>query len=73
MDNDDLIRELQKIYDTLTAVEVHLDYKDRMNAALHKSTEVRATPLHSDVSNARANISNLMSRLAGNGEVNQSP
>lgn len=73
MENEDIIREVQKLYDTLTAVDVHLGAKDSMNAALHMSTEIRSTPLASAVNVARANASNLMSRLAGNGSVSEFP
>jgi hypothetical protein len=71
MDNEDITRELNKIYDTLTAVQMHLEYRDRMNAALHMSTEVRFAPLTSAVKNARAVASDLVSRLT-TGASNQS-
>ncbi len=64
MANEDVVREVQKIYDVLTAVCVHLGAKDEMNAALHMSQEVRATPLTSAARTARANAANLMSNLA---------
>ncbi|HYT43029.1 MAG TPA: hypothetical protein VEP90_11855 [Methylomirabilota bacterium] len=73
MENEDTIREVQKLYDALTAASVYLDSKDQMNAALHMSTEIRSTPLASAVRNARANATNLMSRLAGNGISEVSP
>ena len=73
MNRSDLLRELQKLNDVLTAVGVHLDAKDAMNAALHMSTLIRPTPLAASVQSARAELANLMSRLAGNGEVNRSP
>lgn len=63
MENEDVIREVQKIYDVLNAVCVHLGAKDEMNAALHMSAEVRATPLTSAARTARANAVNLMSNL----------
>ena len=70
MNNEDIIRELQKIDDTLTAVAIHLDAKDAMNAALHMSTEIRSTPLASAVRISRAATADLMIRL-GTGASNQ--
>jgi len=71
MENEDIVRELQKIGDTLTAVCVHLDAKDSMNAALHMSSEIRSTPLASSAKNARAMTANLISRLS-DGSANES-
>lgn len=61
--NEDLIRELDKIGDTLKQVKTHLEHKDQMNAALHMSS-VRYTPLCTAVGNAYANVVNLTKRLA---------
>jgi hypothetical protein len=67
MNSENLIRDLSKIYDVLTAVSVHLDAKDSMNAALHMSPSIRSTPLAAAVQGARADTANLVSQLSGNG------
>jgi hypothetical protein len=64
MDAADLARELGKILDVLAAVGQHLDAKDEMNAALHMSGTVRATPLAAAVGGATADLADLIRRVS---------
>lgn len=63
MDNQNLIRELQKIEDVLNTANRYFVHKDQMNASLHMSETVRATPLASAVSTAFENLVWLVSHL----------
>lgn len=63
MMDDNLKRELQKVYDVVCAVDNHLSSKDEMNAALHMASEVRHTPLTSAVKGAKASLLDLIHDL----------
>lgn len=60
MDNANLARELVKVNDVLRKVQAHLYHKDAMNANLHMSESVRATPLYSAVEGAVDNVNQLI-------------
>lgn len=63
MTNTDLGRELRKIEDTLGKVDAHLRAKDEMNAALHLSEAVRATPLSASVGIALLTVGRLINEI----------
>ena len=66
MSTDNLVRELQKIRDVLEKVDEHLTAKDRMNAALHMSENVRPTPLAGAVAVSLGSIDLLISEIGSN-------
>lgn len=63
MTNADLIRELQKIHDTLVRTHEYLYLQARANAALHMAREIRPAPLVGALSIANANLDLLIQDL----------
>jgi len=63
MDNKDLIRELEKIQDTLERVTSYLELTSESNAALHMSSKVVYPPLTSAAGLASGNLASLIIRL----------
>ena len=59
LDYDDA-RRLVKILDVLVKVDEHLMSKDKMNAALHLSEEIRPTPLASAVHGSRRDLEQFL-------------
>lgn len=57
---DDLKRELQKILDAMRFANEHFEHEAFMNAALHCSRDVRATPLASKMAIASADLERLI-------------
>lgn len=57
---DDLKRELQKILDAVQFATEHFEHEAFMNAALHCSRDVRATPLASKITIARDDLRRLI-------------
>lgn len=64
MRRNDLIRELDKILDTIEGAEKHFRAEAEMNAALHMSDTVRPAPLSVAVGLAADNLTRLLSRLS---------
>lgn len=63
MNKDNLIRELQKISDTLGAADRHFSAEGQMNAALHMSETVRPAPLAAAVATALGSAEQLIADL----------
>lgn len=62
-DPADLLRQLQKIADTMEVVEDHFSAEARMNAALHMATSVRPAPLAAAVITARDDLNALIGEI----------
>lgn len=60
MNQDNLVRELQKVSDTLKAADRHFTAEAQMNAALHMAESVRPAPLAAAVSTALGSIEQLI-------------
>jgi hypothetical protein len=63
LQNQDLIRELEKIFHTLDSVVDYLQTQNEANAKLHMSDKVMYSPLTSAAGLANTNLSNLIMRL----------
>jgi hypothetical protein len=63
MENIDISRELQKLADTLTAVDRYFSKQGEMNAAGHLSETVFYSPLASRVKTSLLEITNLLARV----------
>lgn len=63
MQNKDLIRELEKIFDTLSRVTEYLEKQSQANAELHMSDKVPYPPLTSAAGISTGNLRDLISRL----------
>lgn len=63
LQNQDLIRELDKIHDVLDRVTEYLQAQNEANALLHMSDKVMYAPLTSAAGLASRNMYDLMKRL----------
>lgn len=63
MNPEDLMREVDKIDGVLEAVEKYLTRQNEMNAALHMSDRVMASPLASAVTTARNGCESIRLRI----------
>lgn len=70
MEASDLIRELEKIADTLDSVTEYLQTQSEANAALHMSNRVMYPPLTSAAGLANKALSDLIVRLYDDMEDN---
>lgn len=53
------LSDLQKIRDVLKKAHEHHDFRDRMNATLHLASEVRFSPLTSELASALGRLVNI--------------
>lgn len=60
MTNIDLIRQLEKILDTVETTNKHFQAEAEMNAALHMNPTVRPAPLAVAVATARDDLTQLI-------------
>ena len=60
MNTPDLIRQLEKITDTVRMANIHFRAEAAMNAALHMSTTVRPAPLAEAVAIALDDLEQLI-------------
>ena len=60
MTNADLIRQLEKIRDTVEVADQHFSAEAKMNAALHMNPNVRSAPLAVAVATALDDLTNLI-------------
>lgn len=63
--NNDLIRELEKIHDVLLKVQQQMFMQASANAALHMSDTVRPAPLVVALGIATTNLTNIIVNLQG--------
>lgn len=63
MENDDLIREIEKIRHVLALADRHFTAEAQMNAALHMSDTVRPAPLAAAVGTALNSAARLVAIL----------
>lgn len=63
MENKDLIRELEKLHETLERVTGYLEMTSEANAALHMSDKVMYPPLTSAAGIASGSLASLIIRL----------
>lgn len=63
MESNDLIRELEKIQETLEQITSYLELTSEANAALHMSSKVMYPPLTSAAGLASGNLASLIIRL----------
>jgi hypothetical protein len=63
LQNEDLIRELQKVFETITRMTSHLQKQSEANAQLHMSDKVMYPPLTSAAILATESMQQLISRL----------
>lgn len=67
MNQEDAVRELYKILDTLQGVEKYLSKQNESNAALHCSTEVLYSPLTMKVKTSKITVEGMINRLSRDG------
>lgn len=70
LNNEDLIRELQKVSETLSNVAEYLETQSEANAMLHMSDKVMYPPLTSAARLSARDLSELIVRLYTEGEQN---
>lgn len=65
MNNSDLIRELEKVQETLERIVAYLQLTSEANAELHMSGKVMYPPLTSAAGIASGSLTTLINRLRG--------